>query len=88
MLHYFIPTIQGKIKKSYRHNNIEISVSIWNDDFELPDGSNSASDIKDYFQYILKTYETLTDNSPIRIYVTKLKTELHLKLRQGTILKF
>ena len=54
VLHYLIPTIQGKTKKSYKNNNIEISASIWNDNFELPDGSYSVSDIEDYFEYTLK----------------------------------
>ena len=26
----------------------------WSDEFELPDGSYSTSDIQDYFEYILK----------------------------------
>ena len=28
----------------------------WNDKFELLDGSYSASDVQDYFEYILKTW--------------------------------
>ena len=39
--------------------------------FELPGGSYSVSDIQDYFQYIVKKYQTVTDNYPIRIYVNK-----------------
>ena len=31
-----------------------ISAPTWNEDFELPDGSYSISDIQDYFEYILK----------------------------------
>ena len=27
---------------------------MWNDKFELPDGSYSVSDIQDYFEYIFK----------------------------------
>ena len=26
----------------------------WNEEFELPDGSYSVSDIQDYFEYMLK----------------------------------
>ena len=40
------------IKSSY--NKFEISVPIWSDEFELPDGSYSISDFQDYFQYILR----------------------------------
>ena len=39
------------IKKSYKN---KISATTWNEQFELPDGSNSVSDIQDYFEYILK----------------------------------
>ena len=40
------------IKSSY-NNKFKISTSTWNDEFELPDGSYSVSDIQDYFEYIL-----------------------------------
>ena len=30
---------------------------MWNNKFELPDGSYSVSDIQFYFDYILKTHE-------------------------------
>ena len=42
------------IKSSYKNNKFEISAPIWSDEFELPDGSYSISDIQDYFEYILK----------------------------------
>ena len=35
----------------------EISLPSWNEEFELPDGSYSVSDIQDYFEYILKNME-------------------------------
>ena len=31
----------------------------WNEEFGLPGGSNSVSDIQDYFQYILKKHEAV-----------------------------
>ena len=37
---------------SYNNNKFKISASTWNDEFELPDGSYSISDIQDYFEYI------------------------------------
>ena len=37
--------------KNYR---LKISAPTQNEEFELPDGSYSASDIQDYFEYILK----------------------------------
>ena len=40
------------IKSSYNNNKFKISALMWNEEFKLPDGSYSISDIQDYFQYI------------------------------------
>ena len=40
------------IKSSYNNNKFKIPAPIWNDGFELQDGSYSVSDIQDYFEYI------------------------------------
>ena len=37
----------------YTWTNI-ISAPTWNDEFDLPDGSYSISDIQDYFEYIIR----------------------------------
>ena len=37
------------IKRSYNNNKFKISASTWNNEFELPDGSYSVSDIQDCF---------------------------------------
>ena len=42
------------IKGSYNNNKFKISAPTWNDEFELPDGSYSVSDIQDYFENIFK----------------------------------
>ena len=42
------------IKKSYKNNKFKISAPTWNEEFELPDGLYSVSDIQEYFEYILK----------------------------------
>ena len=39
----------GKYKKSYKNNKFKIIAATWNEEFELPDGSNSASGVEDYF---------------------------------------
>ena len=44
------------IKKSYKNNKFKISVPTLNEEFELPDGSYSISDIPDYFKCILKKH--------------------------------
>ena len=45
------------IKKSYKNNKLKISAPTWNEEFELSDGSNSISDIQDYFEYTLNNTE-------------------------------
>ena len=44
------------IKISYNTNKFKISAPTWSDEFELPDGSYSVSDIPNYFEYILKKH--------------------------------
>ena len=41
-------------KKTYKNINVKRSDPTWNDKFELPDGSYSASDIQYCFEYFLK----------------------------------
>ena len=53
------------IKSEYNNNKFKISAPTWNDTFDLPDGSYSISDIQDYFEFIIKKHETLTENPPI-----------------------
>ena len=68
------------IKSECNNNKSEISAPTWNDEFNLPDGSYSVSDIQDYFEYIIKKHETIADNLPVQIYVNKInKTGLSLK---------
>ena len=42
------------VKKSYKNNKFKISATTWNEEFVLPDGSYSVSDMQDYFEHILK----------------------------------
>ena len=44
------------IKSSYNNSKLKISSPTWDDEFELPDGSYSVSDIQDYFGYNLKKH--------------------------------
>ena len=58
--------ILGKnINKSYNKNKFKIS--------------NFLSHIQDYFKYITKKHETVTDNPPIRIYANKIENRLTIK---------
>ena len=46
----------NNIKSSYNNNKFKISTPTWNEEFTLPDGCYSVSDIQDYFKYILKQH--------------------------------
>ena len=65
------------IKNSYK---FKISAPTWNEEFTLPNGSYSVSDIKDYFEYILKKHEENTDKPSIQIYVNKIENRITLKI--------
>ena len=69
------------IKSSYNNNKFKISAPTWNEEFELPDGSYSVSDIQDYFEYILKKHSESVDNPSIRIYVNKIKNRITFKIK-------
>ena len=71
-------------KKSwYNNNKFKISASTWNDDFELPDGSYSVSDIPDYFKYILKKDVQNTNKPSVQIYVNKMENRITFKIKDG-----
>ena len=44
----------GKIWQQYENNKLKIIASALTDEFELPDGSYSVSDIQDCIVYIIK----------------------------------
>ena len=69
------------IKSAYNSNKFNISAPTWNDEFGLPDGSYSESDIQDHFEYIFKKNETLADNPPIQIYTNKIKNRFMFKIK-------
>ena len=71
------------IKSEYSTNKFKIYAPTWNDEFNLPNGSYSVSDIQDYFEYILKKHETIADNPPVQIYMNKIKNRIVLKIKTG-----
>ena len=71
------------IKSEYNNNKFKISAPTWNDEFNLPDGSYSFSDIQDYFEYIIKKHETIADNPPVRTYVNKIRNWIIFKIKTG-----
>ena len=38
------------IRSEYNNNKFKVHAPTWNDEFNLPDGSYSLSDIQDYFE--------------------------------------
>ena len=75
------------IKFEYNNNKSKISAPTWNNTFDLPDGSYSVFDIQDYFEFIIKKHETLTENAPIQIYLNKIKNRIVFKIKSGSKLE-
>ena len=70
-------------KSSYNNNKFKISTPTWNDKFELPDGSYSASDIQDYFEYILKKHGEDIDEPSVQLYVNNIENRVKFKIKNG-----
>ena len=72
-----------KIKSTYNNNKFKIFSPTWNDEFELPDGSYSISDIQDYFEYILKKHGEDIDKPSVQIYINKIENRVTFKIKNG-----
>ena len=57
--------------------------NLYNITFDLPDGSYSIDDIQDYFEFIIKKHETLSENASIQIYPNKIKNRIIFKIKNG-----
>ena len=75
------------IKSSCSNNKFKISTPTWNEEFELPAGSYSISDIQDYFEYILKKHSESVDNPSIKIYKNKIENRITFKIKSGYYLE-
>ena len=71
------------IKSAYNNNKFKISAPTQNDEFDFPDGSYSIAGIQDYFEFIIKKYETLTENPPVQLYSSKTKSRIVFKVKTG-----
>ena len=71
------------IKSEYNNNKFKISTPTWNDTFDLSDGSYSISNIQNYFKFIMKKHETLTENPPVEIYPNKIKSRIIFEIKTG-----
>ena len=74
-------------KKSYKNSKFKISALAWNEEFELLDGSYYVSDILDYFEYVIKKHNAVTDNPSIKIYVNKIKNRITFNTKTGYYLE-
>ena len=61
---------------------------MWNEKFELPDGSYSISDIQDYFECIFKKHGEKTANPSIRLYTNKIENRITFKIKTRYYLEF
>ena len=52
------------------------------------DGSYFISDIHDYFEYIIKSYKTITNNPPTQIFFHRIKNRVIFKIKKGCRLDF
>ena len=75
------------VKSSYKNNKFKISAPTWSEEFKLPDGSYSVSDIQDYFEYILKKHSESVDNPSIRVYINKIENRIMFKIKNGYYLE-
>ena len=75
------------IKSSYNNNKFEISAPTWNEEFTLPDGSYSVSDIQDYFEYILKKHGEKINNDKnkpsVKVYINNVENRITFKIKDG-----
>ena len=71
------------VKSEYNNNKFKISVPTWSDTFDVPDGSYSIGALQNYFEYIIKKHETITDVSPVLIYVNKINNRIVFKIKLG-----
>ena len=69
------------IESLNNNNKFKISAPTWNDQFELPDGSNPVSDIQDYFEHILKKHGEDIDKPSVQTYVNKIENRVTFKIK-------
>ena len=69
-------------KSSYSNNKFE-TAAICNHKCELHDGSYSASDIQDYFEYIFKKHGENIGNPSVKIYINKFENRIKFRNKNG-----
>ena len=70
------------VKHEYNNNKFKIIAPTWGKTFDYPDGSYNIQQIQDYFEFIIKQHETITDqNFPIRGYKNSIKNRIVYKIK-------
>ena len=72
-----------KYKKQFKNNKLNIIAPTQNDEFELPDGSYSVSDIQDYIEYVIKKHTILAKILRIPVYINRINNRLAFKIKDG-----
>ena len=75
------------IKSSYNNNKFKVSAPTWSEEFNLPDGSYSITNIQNYFKYVLKKHGENVDNPSIIIYINKIENRITFKIKSGYYLE-
>ena len=71
------------VKSDYNNHKFKISAPTWNDTFDVPDVSYSIDALQNYFEYIIKKHEIITDISPVLIYVNEINNRIVFKTKSG-----
>ena len=71
------------VKSIYKNNKFKISAPTWSQKFDLPDGWYNIPAIQDYFEYVIKKYETIIDTAPIFIYANNINNRIVFKIKTG-----
>ena len=80
---YTWKNIKSALYQQCIKNKPKISAPLWNDTFNLPDGSYSNAGIQDNFESIIKKHVALTENCPVQIYPNKIKNRIIFKIKAG-----
>ena len=71
------------IRKQYKNNRLKIIAPTLNDEFELPDGFYSVSNIQVYIEFIIKKHTISTTIAPIHVSIKRIDNRLVLKIKDG-----
>ena len=71
------------VKSTYNNNKFKISAPTWNETFDLPDGSDSISEVQDHIEYIIKKHKTIGETAPILIYANTINNRIVFKIKTG-----